>query len=779
MPSLPTFADCCGCTACASICPHDAIVMKPDALGFLYPVVDAEKCVDCRLCEKVCAFNDDYDKSYNLVTPLAFAARHKNIFEVMKSRSGGAFAALSDVVLAEGGVVYGAGYTDHFRVVHKRATTAEERDDFRGSKYVQSDLTGVFRQVKGDLKAGRTVLFSGTPCQTSGLRSFVGRELGGHLLLVDLVCHLVPSPFIWRDYIEYLEKKYGGKIVKANFRDKEHFGWSAHRERFVFDNGREVSTNAFTYLFYKHIMGRKSCGNCHFCNTVRPSDITVADYWGWEKTDEEINKDDKGVNLILINTEKGKSYFRKVGDRLLLVNAKIENCMQPQLCKPAKEDKDRGKFEVDYISGGYEYVVKKYGKDSWKQRFKNLKNGLVGYVRRVLKPILAKFKLLPLVQSAISIKRKQNRIGILTFSCACNYGAMLQCFALQETIKSLGYDVEVIDYRPAYLNYNIFCRFKILASLANAFRWMLKGKLAGMYENYLSLTRYKKFENTYYAKSPKTYKNKNGYADALTRYDLVFIGSDQVLNHKYNNVDPVWYGWKPEGAHCRIATYAASAGMPDFKGAEINLVNRYLRNYDNISVREDVLKNYLFSKFNIQATTVLDPTLLAPPQIWDSLKDKGLTRCISPSDSYLLIYQTRTSNSILDIADKLAAENGWSVLVCDDHHNWEGRGYTHAKVSPAEFVSLVANARCVVTSSFHGTAISIVCHTPFYTMRMNDGMDERSEGLLGTLGLSNRMIDKDAIVSFSSIDFVGVESKLQELRKPSVEFLINAIHAEV
>lgn len=230
-------SDCCGCTACASICAHDAISMEPDALGFLYPKVDASKCVECGLCEKVCQFNDNYDRSLNLKKPIAYAARHKDINEVMKSRSGAAFVTISDYVLEQGGVVYGAGYKDHFRVAHKRATTKEERDEFRGSKYVQSDLTGVFRQVKKDLKNGLTVLFSGTPCQTAGLNAYIGKKLREHLVLVDIVCHGVPSPFLWRDYIAYLEKKQGDEILVVNFRDKELYGWKDHRESYIFKMG--------------------------------------------------------------------------------------------------------------------------------------------------------------------------------------------------------------------------------------------------------------------------------------------------------------------------------------------------------------------------------------------------------------------------------------------------------------------------------------------------------------------------------------------------------------
>ncbi len=211
--------------------------MKPDALGFLYPEVDRERCVDCGLCEKVCSFNDHYDTSLNLERPLAYAARHKDPNEMVTSRSGAAFIAISDYILELGGVVYGAGYADHFRVVHKRATTKDERNEFKGSKYVQSDMNTVFHQVKQDLRNGLTVLFSGTPCQTSGLDSYVGKRLRENLFLVDVVCHGVPGPYLWRDYIAYLENKQGSPIVWVDFRDKQKYGWTAHHETFKFFKG--------------------------------------------------------------------------------------------------------------------------------------------------------------------------------------------------------------------------------------------------------------------------------------------------------------------------------------------------------------------------------------------------------------------------------------------------------------------------------------------------------------------------------------------------------------
>ena len=375
-------ADCCGCTACASICAHDAITMQPDAMGFLYPVVDTDKCVDCGLCEKVCAFNDHYDTSLNLPQPDAYAARHKDMEEVETSRSGAAFIAISDYVLENGGVVYGAGYTDHFRVVHKRAITKEERDEFKGSKYVQSDMNTVFRQVRKDLKDGLTVLFSGTPCQTAGLNSYIGKKLRERLILVDIVCHGVPGPYLWRDYIAYLEKKQGDKICWVNFRDKQKFGWTAHKETFKFVKGG--GKMSFTYLFYQHIMFRPSCGKCHYTNTKRPSDITIADFWGWEKTDPNINADDKGVSLILVNTEKGREILDAIKDSMTVIPAKLEDCLQPNLQHPSVFSKEWRNFERDYERKGFEYVMKKYGEDNWKKKLRKLAGRVKRRIRKAL-----------------------------------------------------------------------------------------------------------------------------------------------------------------------------------------------------------------------------------------------------------------------------------------------------------------------------------------------------------------------------------------------------------
>ncbi len=367
--------ECCGCSACESICPKDAISMVADKMGFLYPKVDTDICIDCGLCEKACSFNDNYDKSKNIIQPIAYGMRHKNESEISRSQSGGAFVALSDWILEQGGVVYGVGYEGHFRAVHKRATTKCERDEFRGSKYVQSDLNGTFRLVKQDLQNGLIVCFSGTPCQIAGLESYIPTRLHKKLYLIDIICHGVPGPFIWRDYLNYLEKKEKNEIIAANFRDKSLGGWHSSIESYRFSDGiLRTFRSDYSYFFYKHLSLRPSCGSCHFCNTKRVGDITIGDFWGVNKTDSHFAEDNKGCSLLLINTQKGKSWLNLIKPHTnLLTVPKIEDCLQWNLRRPSILHPQRTKFEKKYAQYGFDYIIKNFGKYSlfyWIEKIK-------------------------------------------------------------------------------------------------------------------------------------------------------------------------------------------------------------------------------------------------------------------------------------------------------------------------------------------------------------------------------------------------------------------------
>lgn len=354
---------CCGCSACFAVCPVSAITMKADDEGFLYPVPDPGKCIRCGRCISVCAFKADQETSAFSAEqwnhPACYAARHK-VFETrMASRSGGVFTALSDRILASEGVVYGCVLDRAFRAVHVRAEDAEKRDLMRGSKYIQSDMEDVFRAAKADLENGRKILFSGTSCQIAGLHKFLGRDYP-NLLSVDIVCHGVPSPLVFLDYLHWQEKKNASKVISADFRNKKDFGWKLHIESLFLENGRRVDSRVFTNLFYGHNILRPACYECPYKKTVHPGDITIADYWGIDTAAPGFN-DDKGVSLVLINNDKGMSAFKNAMDALDIRETRIEDSMQPALSAPFPKPKSREAFWMDYKTRDFELIARKYG----------------------------------------------------------------------------------------------------------------------------------------------------------------------------------------------------------------------------------------------------------------------------------------------------------------------------------------------------------------------------------------------------------------------------------
>jgi len=383
--------DCCGCTACMSICPKDAIMMTADKEGFLYPQIDEALCIECDLCTQVCAFHDSYRIGGNYDQPLVYAAKHRSDEVRMNSSSGGLFTAISDFVLERNGVVYGAAFGKDFEVRHHRAETVEERDRFRGSKYVQSNLLGIYKEVKTELRKGKTVLFTGTPCQNAGLRSFLNKEYEG-LYLCDIVCHGTPSPRLFADYIAFCEKKQGSKIKEYYCRYKGN-GWHSHTEKAVFANGKEdfhsLLSQAYKSLFYSHVALRPSCHNCKFCNFNRPSDITIADFWGIEKSMPDFD-DNKGVSLVLVSSAKGEALLNGIQESIVARQSSIQDCLQHNLQAPTVPSPKREQFWREYETKGFEYVLKKYGGLGYKQR-----------VRRIIRIALDNTGLLPVARKVM------------------------------------------------------------------------------------------------------------------------------------------------------------------------------------------------------------------------------------------------------------------------------------------------------------------------------------------------------------------------------------------
>jgi coenzyme F420-reducing hydrogenase beta subunit len=254
--------------------------------------------------------------------------------------------------------VYGSVLTDNLDVVHMRATNFKERDRMCGSKYVQSKLADTFKSIKCDLDEGRKVLFSGTSCQIAGLQKYLGRKYET-LLCVDIVCHGVPSPKVWREYIAWQERNTGKIVTSVDFRNKCDYGWAAHIETLIMSDGTRVDSHIYRDLFYSHVILRPSCFKCPYKSIHHPGDITIADYWGIDKAAPGFN-DNKGVSLVLLNNEKANDFFERIKENLTWKETRIEDSMQPPLVAPFPMPKERKQFWKDFATKDFSYIVGKY-----------------------------------------------------------------------------------------------------------------------------------------------------------------------------------------------------------------------------------------------------------------------------------------------------------------------------------------------------------------------------------------------------------------------------------
>ena len=319
MINIQDKSQCCGCSACLHICPKHSISFKEDKEGFLYPEVDTKTCVDCGLCEKVCPVINQKEERLPLKV---FAAKHPDDKIRMSSSSGGIFTLLAEQVIDDGGVVFGARFNENWEVVHDYAETKEELAPFRGSKYVQSFIGDSYKQVETLLRAGRKVMFTGTPCQVAGLKKFIRREYD-NLLTIDFVCHGVPSPKVWKMYLQEEIARHGdtGKktvlpsskvapvLIGVNFRDKST-GWKKFSFVLNFSKasaeGEQNSVlssvfyeNPYMNAFLCNLSLRPSCYACPARSGKSRADLTIGDYWGISNVLFK-EDDDKGVSLLLV-----------------------------------------------------------------------------------------------------------------------------------------------------------------------------------------------------------------------------------------------------------------------------------------------------------------------------------------------------------------------------------------------------------------------------------------------------------------------------------------------
>lgn len=329
---------CCGCTACLSVCPKHCITMSEDKEGFLYPKVDGSLCIDCEQCVIVCPFHNPSESS---IPTDVYAAYNKEEEIRLESSSGGVFTLMAEKIINEGGVVFGARFTDDWQVQIVPTETIDGLAAFRGSKYLQASVGNSYKQTKEYLMQGEKVLFSGTPCQIAGLKHYL-RKNYNNLLTMDFVCHGVPTPKVWRMYLQEVTEAGKKAILDIKFHDKPN-GWKRFNFTLSYDENDKSyilssfnGDNHYMRAFLQDMILRPSCYSCQAKCGRSHSDITIADYWGIDQTIPQMD-DDKGTSLLLVHTDKGREaldfsqmkYVKSDYNDALRFNPAIERSAKP------------------------------------------------------------------------------------------------------------------------------------------------------------------------------------------------------------------------------------------------------------------------------------------------------------------------------------------------------------------------------------------------------------------------------------------------------------------
>lgn len=395
MIDIKSKESCCGCTACMNACPKKCISMKEDEEGFKYPHIDKSKCIRCGLCERTCPIikqiisNEKNHKAY------AIRSKEKEILST--STSGGFFTDLANYVFDNNGVVVGASYENG--IVKHILIDSKEREllyKLRGSKYVQSELGSVFTSIKEYLVKGRIVCFSGTPCQVNGLLKYLNKKYD-NLITVDVICHGVPSPKLFKKYIEYQESKYNSKIKELNFRNKT-YGYHSGTMKIVFENNKNYCGSARTdYMlksFFSEISSRPSCYSCKFKCDNHPSDFTIFDCWNAKRLVATLDDDDRGYTNLFVNTQKGEEVFSIIKNKYYYYVVDKEKAIKYDgimVRNSAKPNKNRNLFYPSLNEKGLDRTINELipitKKDYFVEKAKKVlyKLGILKILKRIIK----------------------------------------------------------------------------------------------------------------------------------------------------------------------------------------------------------------------------------------------------------------------------------------------------------------------------------------------------------------------------------------------------------
>lgn len=699
---------CTGCGACINICPSGAVDMKVGEGGFFYPHIDTSKCTECNLCTETCpAANLDYPNNIN---PEVYAVISKTELR-KKSSSAGVFSMLASWTLEQGGLVCGAVFSPDYRSVsHLLSDNPQDIQAMRKSKYIQSNIGTVYQEIKTALSTGRAVLFTGCPCQVAGLRRYLGRSYDS-LVLVDVLCHSVPSPKAWQSYLDTISK--GKEIVSIDFRDKSD-GWKVGVTVKFSDGSQFIEKDGcipWIEPFLHGLTCRESCKLCQFARVSRQGDLTLGDFWGIELYDETLN-DNMGTSMVLVNNEKGCRVWNEIQHDSMI--ERIEHLSLDIAVKHSSYMIHRG--DVQFPGRKVMLDALNEGKD---------------YGAALREAVMKKYD-----------------FGIIGWWYSTNYGAALTSYALYSAIETLG-------YRPILLDIS-----KPLA------RWN------SAIENKLNVDR--QFIYHHCEVSP-AYSSSVELRDANDLCEGFVIGSDQLWNlwPGQQAAEGSIYFLDFATEEKQKVAYATSFGADEVSctSDEKTVISCLMQRFDGISVREKSGVQLCRDIFHTDAELVLDPVFLCDAEKYRILSNKGEHAVISPGErfitAYILQYTKEKEEYIQQLAQKLECK---IVLILDLNPNNRSNQWTlpiSMDISVEDWLYYIANAEMVLTDSYHGMCFSIIFQQNFVVLPPRDGF-ERFHTLASLLDIEDRIIfDMKEILTneylLDTIDYSGdvLRSKIE------------------
>ncbi|MBE7705529.1 MAG: hypothetical protein E7Z90_06970 [Cyanobacteria bacterium SIG29] len=606
----------------------------------------------------------------------------KNNNLISKSSSGGMFAELAKYILARNGIVFGCAMErleEGFDVKHIYIEKEEDLYKLQGSKYVQSNLGKTIKQAKEFLEQGRFVLFSGTPCQIAGLKAYLRKDYD-NLLTVDLSCTGTPSQKLFNDFIKFLENKYKKKIIKFEFRNKEKLGWACGNALITLENGEQKilhnNVTSFLYFFMNGISEQERCYTCKYAGLERISDITIADAWGIEQEYPELLKTkldkNKGISLVLINTEKGENFFEKLQDNVIYnrVNINLLKKYNHPLRHPSIKNVMRDKYLEEYKKYGYVGLDNFFKKNlGWKYYYKILQNHTPKFIKNFIK---------------LFVKKQPQKFDsvISTWAHLKNYGAILTGYALKKTINNLGYSAKLLKFADDD------------KSIAKPFNDKYCIYTEKMYLAPTDMSKLSEITNTY------------------------IVGSDNQFNlntnHKYIYLPLAFYLPK----EMKKVSISTSMSLEEIAAPEIEIstMKTLLKRFDYLSVREYNGVDIMKETFDCKADWVIDPVFYLDKQEYIDLAQESKVEAKDKILTYVL-YPTEDTNKILDdVKNKYGnniidfAGNEVSVKSIENKH-----------ISVENWLKAIIDSKIIVTDSFHCVCFALIFNKPFVCIKNTHG----------------------------------------------------------